>query len=657
VTQPAVFLAGLAALGAAGLAALAFRRPLPFIALIVTGCGLVTGSALSVLTGPGDWEVVFRARLPGGAWVFGLDALSAFFLLAITVVGAAAAVYGTGSLARDPRRGAVSFAHATVAVLIVALCLVVAARAVVPFLVAWELMAIAAFVLVMFDHEQADTRRAGLLYLVATHTATLALIALFAWWGSTARDLSFAALGHAAAAARFPAGAVLLLALVGFGLKAGLVPLHFWLPAAHAAAPSHVSALMSGLVIKTGIYGLLRVAALLGGGGGGGAPEWYGWTLLGLGIVSGVLGVVWALAQHDLKRLLAYHSVENIGIMLIGMGVGTLGAAYRLPVVAALGYGGAILHVLNHALFKGLLFLGAGSVAHGAGTRRIDALGGLSRLMPVTWLAFLVGSVAIVGLPPLNGFVSEWTIGVALVQAGLGEGAGAIRVAVFGVAALGLIGALALACFAKVGGIVFLGSPRTAGAAGAHESGPLMLVPMLALALACVAIGLLPWLVVPRAFAAAAVVAGPGAAGAGFAFGADVARLGATAALLAVLIWAGWTVRRALLRGRSRAVALTWGCAYPAPTPRMQYTASSFAAPVLEPFGALAGRRAERTGTGLATHPLDPVLHDVLQPAWRRMKGVAIALRAVQVGRLHVYLLYVLATVVALLAYLALGPR
>ncbi len=646
----AVFFSGLAVLLAGGFAAPTLGRRSTrtadrvFALLSVAGCAMLGIAALHVLAGGDAWEVRATAATPGGAWVFGLDALSAVFVLAIAVVGAAAAVYGVGYLAGEHPQGRASRTHAVVAWLVAALTLVVTARAAVPFLVAWELMAIASFLLIVVEHERADVRRAGLVYLVATHAATLALIGMFAAWGAGAPDLTFAALASAPAAGR---GTILLLALFAFGTKAGIVPLHFWLPGAHAAAPSHASALLSGLLIKTGVYGLLRVLALLGG-----APAWYGWALLGLGVVSGVLGVVWALAQHDVKRLLAYHSVENIGIIVIGTGVGVLGTAYGRPMVAAFGYAGALLHVVNHAFFKALLFLGAGAVARAALTRSLDVLGGLARRMPVTAATFLLGSVAIVGLPPLNGFVSEWLVARSLVEAGLGDGP--MRIAILALAGLGLIGGLALACFAKVNGAAFLGHPRGSGAAEAREAGPLMLGPMVALALACIGIGLLPVFALPPAFDAAAGITGAAGIAAGPGSGAVLTSLTVAALLLVLAVAAAWVLRVRLMRGRGRVVPHTWGCGYPSPTPRMQTTASSFAGPVLQPFGAAAGLHGGWEGPAYRTHPADPALDDILVPAWTRLQGAASRLRALQLGRLHVYLLYALATVVALLAYLAL---
>ena len=275
------------------------------------------------------------------------------------------------------------------------------------FLICWEVMALCSFFLVTFESEEESVQRAGWTYLVATHIGTAFLLVLFlmlgrqAGGGSLDFDTFLAARGHMGAAA----DVLFLLALVGFGAKAGFVPFHIWLPEAHPAAPSPVSAVMSGVMLKTGIYGILRTLTFLG------APHlWWGWLLIATGLVSGIFGVLMALAQHDLKRLLAYHSVENIGIIALGLGLGVLGVAWRLPALAVLGFAGGLLHVVNHALFKGLLFMGAGSVQHATGTREIDLLGGLIKRMPWTGRTFLIGAVAICGLPPLNGFVSELLI-------------------------------------------------------------------------------------------------------------------------------------------------------------------------------------------------------------------------------------------------------
>jgi hydrogenase-4 component B len=619
--------------------------------LVLLGCALAAAAPIGVLITGRSVTLAIPATTPGGAWIVGVDALSAVFLLVILAIGAACATYGVGYIARTHAANASRFAHLAFAVLVASIALVVVAQSVVLFLVAWELMAISSYVLIVTDYERADVRRAGLIYLVATHTATLALFAMFAAWIGDGGDWSFAELARATPLLGAGAqSAIPALALVGFGFKAGVVPLHIWLPPAHAAAPSHVSALMSGVVIKTGVYGLLRVVIMLGG-----APAWWGWTILALGCVSAVLGVLWALAQHDIKRLLAYHSVENIGIILIGIGLGVLGVAYAMPVVATLGFGGAILHTVNHALFKSVLFLGAGSVYCATGTRDIDSMGGLAQRMPATWFAFLVGAAAIVGLPPLNGFVSEWVI-----YQGLFTGAGAPggwRFAAAAVAALALTGALALACFVKVAGIAFLGTPRTPAAGAAREVDAGMLAPAWTLAAACITLGLVPMTGLMVVGAATDELAGaPQARALTHFVSADAWTVTLFAALLVGVTSALWLARRALLRSKVTRHEVTWACGYPATDMRTQYTGSSFAAPLLSVFGRVSGVQAHGVGIVRRTHATDLVLDGVVEPAWRALGRATARLRPLQHGRLHIYLLYVMAALVALLAYLALAP-
>jgi formate hydrogenlyase subunit 3/multisubunit Na+/H+ antiporter MnhD subunit len=597
----------------------------------------------------GEWRST--SHLPGGDWVFGLDALSGVFLLAILAVGAAAAPYGVAYLSRERGRLGVWFGHATLAVLIIALALVVMARAVAPFLAAWEVMAITSYLLIVTEHDRKEVRGAGLLYLVITHAGTLALFVMFALWSRSSDDWTFTAL--AAAAPHLSHGTALIFALAtfGFGLKAGAVPFHFWLPPAHAAAPSHVSAVMSGIVIKTGIYGLLRVVVLAGG-----APAWWGWTILAMGAASCVLGVLWALAQHDIKRLLAYHSVENIGIILLGVATGALGSTYGHPALAVLGYAAAAMHTVNHALFKSVLFLGAGAVSHATGTRNIEELGGLARQMPLLALTFVVGAAAIIGVPPLNGFVSEWLVFRGLMGAGIAGGA--VRVAVLAVPLLALAGGLALACFAKVVGVMFLGAPR-ADRPHAGEAPAGLLAPAGALAAACVALGLAPALVLPALLRVGALVAAQpmGASSSTLTdVMQDAGRVSLFAGVVVALLALCWVARAWMLRGRVVRRAPTWVCAFEPVTPRMQYTASSFATPLLDIFGRLTGVQTHRGATVLHTVARDPVLEGALSPLWRRGRDLALRLRAIQHGRLRLYLLYVVVTLLLVLGYVVLWP-
>ncbi len=587
---------------------------------------------------------------PGVDWGwFGLDRLSAWFLIVILLIGAITAWFGASYLAGERGKRSVGWAHLLFAVLLVALCGVVTARTAIAFLTAWEFMAVSAWLLVIFEREKPEAHQAGLIYLVLTHASTLTLFAMFAAWTGGAVGTRFDALAGTPPVGS--PGLVLGLALVGFGIKAGMVPVHFWLPGAHAAAPSHVSALLSGVMLKSGIYGLLRVLTLLGA-----PPPWWGWTVLILGLGSAVLGVLWALAQHDLKRLLAYHSVENIGIILVGVGLGALGMHHDRPVIALLGFGGALLHTLNHGLFKSLLFLGAGVVGRATRTRELDRLGGLARPLPRTAAAFLIGSIAIVGLPPLNGFVSEWLILRGLLESGATEGP--LRAASAATAGLALTAALALACFAKLHGTVFLGALRDAGAAAEPQAERGLVAPQVVLAALCVAVGVLPVAVVPVVTRVSGDLIGASGQGQNLA-AATAGRTMMTVMALLVLAAAGlvWSARAWRLRRVPVRVAETWACGYPHVTSRMQYTASSFAASLVEAFGALSGSHVVGDREALHVEAADPILDRAGRPLWARVQQTASSLRVLQIGRLSWYLLYVVATLVLLLAYLWVAAR
>ncbi len=447
---------------------------------IVVGCLVGLVPVVKTLISGGVDSIRWLWNVPGGTFSVGLDPLSALFLLIIFGISIPVSVYGASYLWHSRHEHNLGVVWFFTGVLIVSMVVVVVARNAVLFLVAWEAMSLSSFFLVMLEDKKDGVQTAGWIYLVAAHFGTAFLIALFILMGHNG-SLDFDQFSPAA-----HAGLLFILCLIGFGTKAGFVPLHVWLPEAHPAAPSHISALMSGVMIKMGIYGILRTLTFLGP-----PPQWWGYLLLAVGLTSGVLGVLFALAQHDLKRLLAYSSVENIGIIAAGLGIGLLGISFNAPMIAILGFGGGLLHVVNHSLFKGLLFLGAGSVAHSTGTREMDQLGGLLKRMPWTGVTFLVGSIAICGLPPLNGFVSEFLIYLGALHGGTASDG---RLAVVGVVTLGslaLIGGLVVACFTKASGVVFLGEPRTESARDIHEVGPGMVIPMVVMAVACLAVGLL----------------------------------------------------------------------------------------------------------------------------------------------------------------------
>lgn len=592
------------------------------VSAIITSLGSLAGlaGAFWSLSGAASTELLLPWPSIGNS-IVGLDALSAFFLVPIFLVGGLGSIYGLGywSQREKPRSGqTVRLFWGTI---VAGMALLVTSRHALAFLLGWETMALSAFFLISAEHEHAETRKAGFIYLIATHIGTLTLFGLFATWRWATGSFALVP----APAGTIPVAVMnllFLLSLVGFGMKAGIMPLHFWLPGAHANAPSHVSALLSGVMIKMGIYGIVRMLSLLPAG-----PAFWGALLLVLGISSGLLGVLYALGQHDLKRLLAYHSIENIGIILMGLGVAILGRSLGHPVWFALGMAGALLHVWNHSLFKSLLFFGAGSVLRSTGTRQIDTLGGLSRSMPWTAALFLVGAVAICGLPPLNGFVSELFIYLGMTRALTVAGSGGAAVA-FAAPALAMVGALAVACFIKVYGVVFLGNARSQRAAQAVESPWSMRLPMLVLAGACLAIGLAPGLVVPALEAAGAVI-GPGLAGTAGSL-SGLMPLDALFLMSAMLLGLVSVATLLVVAGaRGRRSALTWDCGYAAPTSRMQYTASSFAQSIVRLFSAVLRPETHQPRlqgafpghADMHSHIADGVLDRWLLPASSSVRG------------------------------------
>lgn len=618
--------------------------------VIASLIGLV--AATHLLSVGGSAEIQASWRVPVGELRIGVDALSAFFLLCIYLVSGLGAVYGAGYLGGRGRERALAPVIFFFALLVAAMAGVALARDGVLFLVAWEIMSLAGYFLVTFEHEREDVRRAGMVYLIASHIGVVFLFILFTLFARHGGDFSFAALASAGAPSATLANTCFLLAVVGFGTKAGFWLLHTWLPEAHPASPSHVSATMSGVMIKMGIYGLLRTLTFLGT-----PPVWWGILLIAVGALSGVLGILHALAQHDLKRLLAYSSVENVGIVVLGIGLGLLGQSTANPAMAFLGYAGAVLHTLNHGLFKGLLFQSAGSVLLATGTREIDALGGLSRKMPLTALTFLLASIAISGLPPLNGFVSEWLIYLAAFRGGTSLHGAAAVATIAVIPVLALISGLAAACFVRAYGIPFLGTSRTDATKAAHDPPLAMRLPMVLAAVLCVAIGLWPdgalrLIERPTQVLVGVTTVPDPLLGSLIAITRVSLVLLGFAALLALL-------RRILLRRREVSVGSTWGCGYEAPTARMQYTAASFAEPILAPFEAALHRQvAEEPVSGyfprLASHELHPgdlAGERVIVPSVRRVIAALGRLRIVQHGRVQLYLVYILVTVVVVLVW------
>ncbi len=643
-----------AASGLPGLALARGARAGQRLAAACMGLAALAGlaGALAVLTGQADGGQTAGFPWPAvGDGMVGLDGLSAFFLVPVLLMGGLGPLYGLGYWPQDRHRRNARKLQLFWGLLVAGMALLVIARHAMTFLLGWEFMALTAFMLMTTEDQREESRRAGFIYLFATHIGTLCLFALFAlWrWATGSYALTPAAAGTLGLGVQ---SALFLLLFVGFGLKAGVMPLHFWLPGAHANAPSHVSAMLSGVVLKMGIYGMVRFLSLVPE-----PPGLWGGLILTLGAVSGLLGVVFAIGQHDLKRLLAYHSVENIGIILMGLGLAMLGRSEGRPEWVALGLAGCLLHVWNHSFFKSLLFFCAGSVDHGAHTRQLDQLGGLSRSMPWTSLMFLVGAVAICGLPPLNGFVSELFVYLGLFRTVTGAG-DVVATAVLAVPVLGMIGALAVACFVKVYGAAFLGEPRTPAAAKAHEASLSMRAAMAVLAFLCALIGLAPMLVVPVLDPLLAAWSPASAASANLGRLAPLPAISAFSLALVALVAAVGAVL--VRRARTSPRTGTWDCGYAEPTSRMQYTATSFAQMIVEMFGwVLRPHVQEPRVEGLFPPPAkahshvdEVVLDRMLLPLGRRAERWFAWFHQFQQGVTQHYVLYILIAVLLLLGSL-----
>lgn len=623
--------------------------------MMVLGCVCGMAGVWQVFAGSAEIEILrWRTPIPGADFVLVADALSAFFLVPVLLVPMLGSIYGLEYWKQIEHPQEARKLRLFYGLMAAALAVLVLARNSVTFLAGWEGMAVSAFFLVGTQDEQEDVREAAWLYLAASHAATLALFAMFALLYGATGSYELVPFSKDAVSSSL-ATVVFLLALGGFGLKAGLMPLHFWLPSAHAMAPSHVSAVMSGVLIKAGIYGLVRITSLLPE-----PPLWWGELLLLLGAVSAVLGVTFALGQHDLKRLLAYHSIENIGIIVIGLGLAQIGRTLGESIWIVLGLSGCLLHVWNHALFKSLLFFSAGSVIHARHTREIDLLGGLAKSMPWSAGSFLLGATAICGLPPLNGFISEFLIYLGLFHTlGLGSGQ-EFPAAAFVVPVMALMGALAVACFVKVFGVVFLGVSREPLAHPVHESGWAMIGPMCVLSACCVAIGVGPTWVAPLLDQSLVVWTQHATQSAGTL--ERVAPLWQIS-LAAIVLLTALGLGVGLLQWRLHTQPLdwteTWGCGYTAPSPRMQYTASSVAQFLVKLLAWPLQPQVHRPqldgffpkAAHFESHVPEVVLERAVMPTVHSLGRFLFWFRLVQQGSVQVYLLYIFAILVFFLLF------
>jgi len=651
---------------AGGIASLLLpERSASRITAISGGLAAVAGVAASlpVLIDGSTVSAVLPGPFSFAHFVVRLDPLAALMVLAISLLAAAAAVFGVAYVEEEYASRGVGAMGFFMNLFIASMLLVVVSDNAMWFIVFFEMMSLMSYFLVVFEQDEEAIGAGWLYFLIAHAGAMLVLIAFLVLFARTG-SLDFAAFRNAALPPPL-AAAVFMLAFIGFGAKAGMMPLHVWLPRAHPAAPSHASALLSGVMIKIGIFGIVKVGIDLLGA----VEIWWGVVVLGFGVVSAVLGVSYALAERDIKRLLAYSSVENVGIILMGVGIGMIGIAVHQPVLAALGLLAGFYHLLNHAVFKSLLFLGAGAVISRVHTKDMGQMGGLLRLMPWTGLAFLVGALSICAIPPLNGFVSEWFAYQSLFVAALHGSLLLQLVAPLAAAMLAIASALALMCFVKAFGVAFSGEPRSVSAAAAKEVTWPMLAGMGLLAVCSIGLGVGAPLVAPvlSHVAAALTAVSIDVANGAVVFPDDPGIGQLSTPLLAVLLIGLATVPLIIAsmfsgrRLRPRIGAEVWACGY-APDAGMSVSAGGFAEPVKVLFRPLYAVRSWADDRLAATRPwfaAIPATAARTEQCWDRWliaplgRGLALAgaqMQALQGGDLRIYCLYIVAALIVLLA-------
>lgn len=634
-------------------------KGLAFALLGISGLAALVAGGLA-LGGAGRSERVLPVGLPWLHCHLQLDPLAGFFLMIIGLVTALAAVYGPAYV-REYEGGAQPLAPLTLftGTFVTGMYLLVLTADAFSFMVAWELMSVSSYFLVAFQHQHPENRSAAFIYLLMAQVGGLCILLAFGVLAGFGEGFSFVAMAAAPLSSGW-ATIAFLLAFIGFGMKAGVVPLHVWLPQAHPVAPSHISALMSGVMLKVAVYGFIRFTYDLLGD-----IQWqWGVLTLVIGSISALLGVLYALMQHDLKRLLAYHSVENIGIIYMGIGLSLLFAGSGLPALAALGLVAALYHCLNHALFKSLLFFGAGAVLQQSHEHDLEHMGGLLRRMPVTAVCFLIGCISISALPPFNGFVSEWlTFQAALQGPALASGVLGSLIPV-AAAVLALTGALAAACFVKVFGVAFLGQARRRQVRQAREAASGILFAQGVLALLCLLFGILPTWTVGALDAIPLQLLGRGlpettahgwlwltpVAPQSASYGAPLVLLGIGLAWLLAWLWLHPRRRRTPVR-----IGPPWDCGFGPLNPRMQYTATAFSQPIrriFHPLWPITEQLEPGEGKNPPRYRLqvgDWAWEKVYLPLGRLLLASAQRVTLIQGGNIRAYLAYSFFTLLFLL--------
>ena len=619
--------------------------------LIISGFSISSGMEIPIYSLPIS---------PALEFVFRGDALAGFFITVISILTLSVSIYSIGYTKDIGNKGLMGFLYN---LFILSMYAVILSGNIITFLISWETMSVVSYFLVTFDRDN-KSARAGLIYAVMTHIGTAFIIVLFLLLYKSTGHMGFTDIKSSMTT--LPAdmkSMVFIFSIIGFGTKAGIIPLHTWLPKAHPAAPSNISALMSGVMIKTGIYGFVRINMDMMGQG----PDWWGITIIVIGAVSSILGVLYALMEHDIKRLLAYHSVENIGIILLGIGASMMFRSNGLYTLSAIALIAGLYHTLNHAMFKGLLFLGAGSVMHATHTKNMEDMGGLIKTMPYTAITFLIGSVSICALPPFNGFVSEWLTYQSLILGFKSSSITSKIISPLGGAALALTGALAAACFVKAFGISFLGLPRSHHAEQAKESSLSMITGMAILALLCLAFGIFPEAVIrmlsPSVFqltGAYGIVTGNWflQINETFATFSPVSIL-----ITAIVMFIASIVFIFIVGGRRKTTySDSWDCGMPSLTSRMQYTATAFTKPIRMIFKRIYLPKRELKVSyyvkpffvksirysGQITPFFEKYMYESVTSLIHKFAGKVSLLQS---GSLHLYLLYILITLIFLLIF------
>jgi hydrogenase-4 component B len=618
------------------------KGTIALIAVLVTSL-LSSLAAIGALSGS-----PFSKILPGGQ-IFGdislrADGLSGWFILLTNFTFITGILYGRQYLKKYKGQGANLSLHYISYILnqsaIIGIYFIQNGLA---FLCVWELMALSAFMLVIFEHGRMETLKAGINYLIQSHISIVFLTLGFIWVYSYTGSFDFSAISQYSFSGSKEAGLLLFLAFfTGFAIKAGFVPFHTWLPRAHPAAPAHISGVMSGVMIKAGIYGILRMLMLI--------HENYiilGYIILIFSVITGIYGVMLAIVQHNLKKLLAYHSIENIGIIGIGIGIGALGTGLGYPLMAFSGYAGALLHTLNHSLFKSMLFYSSGNIYQSTSSVNIERMGGLIHKMPRTAFMFLLASLAICGLPPFNGFISEFLIYSGLYGA-LGTSSNSTIVIVLSISGLALIGGLALFCFTKAFGIVFLGTPRHIHSHPVTEAEAQALLPGYMIALFIVFIGLVPQLFIR-------FLQNPVQEFTGLSIPGNYAHLAELMQHVSLSIWililliaTLFFIRKAVTASQVITRGTTWGCGYTVASPSRQYTASSFArsyAKIIKPLVLTSKNKDEIRDIIPLPLQTETHFHDKLEAGlidWpvKNLRGFLGRFRFLQNGSVQFYVLY-----------------